>query len=105
MEGRMTDTTREPTARVDIWPYVRLVQSSVGLPQPVLDNEWVGHVYHSESGRYDHVLIPAGPPDTFLVIVVDTVHGSVYGHRLLDLQAEYGLAPPGGSGDQAVRQS
>lgn len=105
MEGRMTDTARAETTCVDIWPYVRLVQSSACLPQPVLDNEWVEHVYHGESGRYDHVLIPTGRPDTFLVIVVDTVHGSVYGHRLLDLSAEYGLTPPGESSGHTARQS
>jgi hypothetical protein len=46
--------------------------------------------YRSQFNHYDHVLVPAGRFNTFLVVVVDRVHGSVYGHRVLDLGAEYG---------------
>jgi hypothetical protein len=63
----------------------------VELPQQVIDGEWVEYVYRSQFGHYDHVLVPAGSFNVFLVIVVDRVHGSVYGHRILDLNSEYGL--------------
>ena len=90
-EDKMTDVTKTPGDCLDIWPYVRMVQDSVELPQQVIDGEWVEYVYRSEFGHYDHVLVPAGRFNVFLVIVVDRVHGSVYGHRVLDLNAEYGL--------------
>lgn len=51
-------------------------------------------MYRSQFGHYDHVLVPVGRFNTFLVVVVDRSHGCVYGHRLLDLNAEYGLVPP-----------
>lgn len=97
----MTDVTKTPGDCIDIWPYVRVVQDSVALPKQVIDGEWVEHVYRSQFGHYDHVLVPAGRFNVFLVIVVDRVHGSVYGHRVLDLNAEYGLDERGVARDDA----
>jgi hypothetical protein len=94
-EGKMTNVTEQPGDCIDIWPYVRMVQQSVALPQQVIDGQFVEYVYRSEFGHYDHVLVPAGRFNVFLVIVVDRVHGSVYGHRILDLNAEYGLTELG----------
>ena len=91
-EGKMSNVTQQPGGCIDIWPYVRMVQESVELPQQVIDGQFVEYVYRSQFNHYDHVLIPAGRHNVFLVIVVDRVHGSVYGHRVLDLTAEYGLA-------------
>lgn len=90
-EGKMTDVTQQPGGCIDIWPYVRLVQHSIQLPQRVIDGNWVEYVYRSQFNHYDHVLIPAGRFNTFLVVVVDRVHGSIFGHKVLDLNAEYGL--------------
>jgi hypothetical protein len=91
----MTNVTEEPGECIDIWPYVRMVQESVGLPQRIVDGQLVEYVYRSGSGLYDHVLLPAGRFNVFLVIVVDRVHGLVHGHRMLDLNTEYGLDPGG----------
>ena len=93
-EGEMSNVTQEPGACVDIWPYVRAVQESVGLSQQAVDGQFVEYVYRSQFDHYDHVLVPVGRFNTFLVVVVDRPHGFVYGHRLLDLNAEYGLVPP-----------
>jgi hypothetical protein len=94
-EGNMTNVTQESGDCIDIWPYVRMVQESVGLPQRVVDGQLVEHVYRSESGQYDHVLLPAGRFNVFLVIVVDRVQSLVHGHRVLDLNTEYGLDEKG----------
>lgn len=48
-------------------------------------------VYRSESGHYDHVLIPTGRHNVYLVIVVDRVGHLIFGHRILDLNELYGL--------------
>jgi hypothetical protein len=90
-EGKMSNVTQQPSGCIDIWPYVRMVQQSVELPQRVIDGQFVEYVYRSQFNHYDHVLVPAGRHNVFLVIVVDRVHSSVYGHRVLDLNAEYGL--------------
>jgi hypothetical protein len=91
-EGKMSDVTQQPGHCIDIWPYVRMVQQDVELPQQVIDGQFVEYVYRSQFNHYDHVLIPVGRRNVFLVIVVDKVHGSVYGHRVLDLNIEYGLS-------------
>ena len=93
-EGKMTNVTQQPGACADIWPYVMRVQVSVQLPQQIIDGQLVEYVYRSQFNHYDHVLIPAGRHNAFLVIVVDRVHGSVYGHCVLDLNEEYGLVKP-----------
>ena len=87
----MSNVTQQPGGCIDIWPYAKMVQQSVELPQRVIDGQFVQYVYRSKFNHYDHVLVPAGRYNAFLVIVVDRVHGSVYGHRVLDLNAEYGL--------------
>jgi hypothetical protein len=94
-EGKMTDVTQQSGDCFDIWPYVRMIQQSVELPQQVIDGQFVEYVYRSQFNHYDHVLIPAGHFNVFLVIIVDRVHGSVYGHRVMDLNAEYGLTETG----------
>jgi hypothetical protein len=94
-EGKMTDVTKQPGACIDIWPYVAMIRESIGLPQQVFDGHWVQYVYRSQFSHYDHVLIPAGRHNVFLVIVADRLHGSVYGHRVLDLNAEDGLDEQG----------
>jgi hypothetical protein len=90
-EGKMSNVTQQPGGCIDIWPYVHLVHESVQLPQKVLEGQLVERVYRSQFNHYDHVLIPKAN-NVFLVIVVDRIHGSVYGHRVLDLNKEYGLS-------------
>jgi hypothetical protein len=90
-EGRMTNVTDQPGNCLDIWPYVKAVRQATELPQAAVDGQFVEYVYRSQFNHYDHVLIPAGRHNVFLVIVVDRIHGSVYGHRVLDLNTEYGL--------------
>jgi hypothetical protein len=91
-EGKMSNVTERPGGCVDIWPYVKKVQQSVDLPQSVVEGQFVHCVYRSQFDHCEHVLIPTGRHNVFLVVVVDRVHGSVYGQRVLDLNEEYGLA-------------
>lgn len=90
-EGKMSNVTGRPGGCTDIWPYVKKVQQSVDLPQSVVEGQLVQDVYRSQFDHCDHVLIPTGRQNVFLVVVVDRVHGSVYGHCVLDLNAEYDL--------------
>jgi hypothetical protein len=90
-EGKMFNVTSQPGDCIDIWAYVRRVQSSVELSQHSIDEELVESVYRSQNNKYDHVLVSQGRKNVFLVIVVDKEHRTIYGHRLLDLNAEYGL--------------
>ena len=44
-----------------------------------------------EPARYDHVLVNSEDPNVFMVLVLDRTECRVLGHRLLDLNREYGL--------------
>ena len=80
-EGKMSNVTQQPGHCIDIWPYVRQLQESIQLPRNVLDDRVVEYVYRSQFNHYDHVLIPSAK-NVFLVIVVDRIQASVYGHRI-----------------------
>ncbi len=47
----------------------------------------VDNVYRDPTGRFIHVAFRATTPDVFLVVVVDDLSRSVYGHHLLDMRA------------------
>jgi hypothetical protein len=75
---------------IDIWPYVdALDPKSLGVES--FDD--VDRVYQDARGRYDQIIIETDRPDIFLVVVVDIEARSIHGHRLLDLNVEYGLIP------------
>jgi hypothetical protein len=85
----MTDITAHANAAVDIWTYVDAIDlSELGLPS--LND--VQHVYRDAAGLYDQVLIGTGRFNALLVVVVDLVSASVFGHFLLDLNEEYGAS-------------
>jgi hypothetical protein len=74
----------------DFWPYIEAIPAS----------DFDGHdcsagivesAYRMSPGPYEHVLVKSEDRNVFLVIVLDHTTGVVYGHRLLDLNCEYGL--------------
>jgi hypothetical protein len=56
-------------------------------------DRFVECVYRSANGQFDHGLVMTKTPNVYLVVVVDLKHDTVYGHRLLDLNREYGITP------------
>ena len=86
------DATQTASALVDIWPYVEAVPAA-DLEGHTLYNRFVEYVYRSADARFDHVLVMTRTSNVYLVVVVDRTHSTVYGHRLLDLNREYGLTP------------
>jgi hypothetical protein len=85
----MSDVTSAQQPVADVWPYVDLLDPrSLG----VLAIRDVDYVYRDASQRYDHVVIATDTADVFLVVIVDRRARRVFGHRLLDLIFEYGLA-------------
>ena len=51
----------------------------------------VDYVWRDPTGRYQHVLVNSSEKNVFMVMILDTERGTVLGHRLLDLNKEYGL--------------
>lgn len=55
----------------------------------------VEHAYLDASGSYQHVLIRSNEKNIYLVLVLDMQKHDVFGHRVLDLNKEYGLESVG----------
>lgn len=51
----------------------------------------VTYVWEDSTSRYQYVHINSEDKNVFMVLVLDTVDRTVLGHRLLDLNREYGL--------------
>ncbi len=50
----------------------------------------VSHPWAEASGRFQHILVATDEPNVFVVLVLDLRECVVHGHRLLDLDREYG---------------
>jgi len=88
--SKMLDVTETATDVIDIWAYVKSVPLVDLEGHKIFDN-LVENVYTDEGNRFDHVLVMTKTKNVYLVIIVDLVKGSIYGHRLLDLNKEYGI--------------
>jgi hypothetical protein len=94
-------TCGQPMARVqedespplDFWNYFD------GIPK----TDFAGHdcsegrvdyAWVEPNGRFQHVLVKSENKNVFMVLVLDCPARTVYGHRLLDLNSEYGLELP-----------
>ena len=51
----------------------------------------VSNAWTDATGNFQHVLINTENKNIFMVIVLDLRNDSIFGHRLLDLNHEYGL--------------
>src|SRR5687768_6195174 len=81
----MKDVTGEVSgASVDIWPYAEEAFAQE-LPGVAVDDADVDYVYLTGDGKYHHVGIWYGKPNTYLMVVVKLEDASIYGHRILDL--------------------
>jgi hypothetical protein len=91
MTGSMLDVTDSANPLTNIWDYVsKLVEETIVMKY-VLDNNIIEKVYRNPAKSFDHVLLPTGNENIFIVIIVDLYNPSIYGHYMLDLNKEYGL--------------
>jgi hypothetical protein len=97
MTPKMREVTETATDVLDIWPYVHAVPAS-DLDGHLIYDDFVDVVFRSDDNRFDHVLVTTKTKNVFLVVVVDLAHDCIYGHRLLDLNREYGLPSVEGAG-------
>jgi hypothetical protein len=88
---KMRNVHESATDVLDIWPYVHSV-SSTDLEGHSIYDRFVEVVYRSDDDRFDHVLVMTRTKNVYLVVVIDLAHDLFYGHRLLDLNREYGLS-------------
>ncbi|HEX4069909.1 MAG TPA: hypothetical protein VHX68_02015 [Planctomycetaceae bacterium] len=88
---KMHDVTKSATDVLDVWPYVESVPAA-DLEGHSIYEHFVEVVYRSDDGCYDHVLVMTRTENVYLTVVVDLANHSIHGHRLLDLNREYGLS-------------
>ena len=97
-EQEFGSTFAEPMRRVqgdeappfDFWDYFEAIPGEHFGGHDCSEGavEWV---YADPSGRFQHVLVNSEKKNVFMVIVLDCDAGQVFGHRLLDLNKEYGV--------------
>jgi hypothetical protein len=91
MTPKMHNVTETATDVLDIWPYVDSVPGT-DLEGHAIHDRFVEVVYRSNDNCFDHVLVMMRTKNVYLAVVIDLAHDSIYGHRLLDLNQEYGLS-------------
>jgi len=75
----------------DFWSYVESIPDADYNGYDCSDGE-VTNVWRSDDGCYEHVLINTkDDSNVFMIIVLDLHESYVKGHRLLNLNREYGL--------------
>jgi hypothetical protein len=74
----------------DFWSYFEQIPSADFAGHDCSSGR-VTYVYRDPSGRFEHVLVDSETRDVFMVLVLDRERHTVFGHRLLDLPALYGL--------------
>ena len=90
MTAKMHNVTKIATDVLDIWPYVDSIPATDLKGHSIYDR-FVEFVYRSDDKYFDHVLVMTKTKDVYLAVIVDLTHDSIFGHRLLDLNQEYGL--------------
>jgi hypothetical protein len=88
---KMHSVTATATDVLDIWPYVDSVPAT-DLESHSIYDRFVEIVYRSDDDCFDHVLVMTRTKNVYLAVVVDLARDSICGHRLLDLNREYGLS-------------
>jgi hypothetical protein len=97
-ESEYLETLAEPMKRLssdvempfDFWDYFEAIPSADFGTYDCSDG-LVTYVWAHPTGRYQHVLIDSEDKNVSMVLVLDIPSQSVLGHRLLDLNQEYGL--------------
>jgi hypothetical protein len=98
-EAEFKETFGDPMRRVgldkdppfDFWPYFDAIPSEDFYGHDCAEGR-VEHISLDPTGRFQHVLVNSEDKNTFMVLVLDLAAGAVHGHRLLDLNKEYGVA-------------
>ena len=89
--SKMTDVTKTAEPVVDIWDYVEKLVNQNIVDEHVLENNLVDKVYRNDTSTFDQVLLPTDNKNAFIILVVDIVNETLFGHFKLDLNKEYGL--------------
>lgn len=85
----MRDVTEVAETRAEIWSYIaRVPEADLGGAAIIPDA--VDFIYRNGDCEHDHVLVRTDRPATYLIVVVDLVARTIFGHRLMDFEYEFG---------------
>ena len=82
-----------PNGVIDIEPYYKSIPAA-DFASHQRFNVVAERIYRTSDNRFDHVLMMTRTKNVYMVIVIDLVNDRILGHRLLDLNQEYGWTPP-----------
>jgi hypothetical protein len=86
----------QPDGVIDVEPYLAAIPAGDYGALTLVPDVPPAAVYRTGNGRFDHVLYALNRSNVYLVIIVELDPDRVLGHYILDLSAEYGIAPPTG---------
>ncbi len=82
---------QDEMAPFDFWPYFEMIPSEDFEGFDCSEGD-VHYVWQDSTGSIDHVLINSNDKNVFMVIILDLNKQKVIGHRLLNLNIEYGIS-------------
>jgi len=72
-------------------PYVSSIPN-IELEGYSLPDSWrIDPIYQSADKHFQHLLILTETANVYLVVIIDLRKNEIYGHRILNLNLEYGL--------------
>ena len=74
----------------DFWSYFEAIPEADFKGHDCSDG-FVDHAWTDATGKFQHVLVRSEEKNAFMVLVLDLSNQSVYGHRFLNLNEEYGI--------------
>ena len=78
-----------PDGVIDIFPYIESIPD-IDLKSHRIYDEFIEHVWHGQEKRFDHVMVMTKTKNVYLVVVIDSKNDRIHGHKLLNLNEEYG---------------
>lgn len=75
----------------DFWDYFEAIPE-VDFKGRDCSDGLVDYAWTDATGKFQHVLVRSEEENAFMVLVLDLSDNSVYGHRFLILNEEYGIA-------------
>ena len=91
MGSGMNHVTECAETLVDIWGYAKQLLNENLLSKYGFSKKYVEAVYENNEHTYQHILLFANQKNIYVVIVVDVVHKTIFGHYILDLNEKYSL--------------
>lgn len=92
MGEKMHDVTETAEAVCDIWKYAEELSNNFLLSEYAFQHKLIDAVYENVEKTYQHILLFSKKHDCYVIIIIDVLKKSVFGHYLLDLNEEYGIS-------------